>query len=52
MKNRDAERRMIEARKQSERQRMAEEAVKEEKGFLMNHLQAFSKDPVKVKSLD
>ena len=52
MKNRDAERRMIEARKQLERQRMAEEAVKEERGFLLKHLNAILKDPIKVKSLD
>lgn len=52
MNKKEIGRRMIEARKQLERQRMAEEAVREERGFLMKHLNAILKDPVKVKSLD
>jgi len=51
MKNRDAERRMIEARKQLERERKAEEAIEDEKGFILKHITAFLKGPVKVKSI-
>lgn len=51
MEKKSVPRRMIEARKKWERERKAEEAIEDEKGFLMKHIRAYLKGPVKTKSL-
>lgn len=51
MKHKEKVRRMIEARMQLERERKAEEAIEDEKGFILKHITAYLKGPVKVKSI-